>query len=105
MNLEDIKLKYVGKAIERSGCWLLDTKSTLDFLDDLEAAGIELSGIEGYWLREEVLEPSLQNSLYFIGNDIRVATLEGDSPLDKARNFVNARIDSGLLFDFDLSED
>ena len=105
MSIEDIKARYVGQAIERSGCWLLDARSTLAFLDDLQAAGVLVAGVEGYWLREDVLEPSLENSVYFIGNDVRVASLKGDSPIEKTRVFVHARMDSGLLFDLDLCED
>jgi hypothetical protein len=105
MSSEQIKAKYAGQAIQRSGCWLLDTNGALDFLSDLQVEGVSLNGIEGYWLREGILEPSLENSVYFIGRDIRVASLEGANAIDKARNFVRARMDSGLLFDFDLGED
>src|SRR6267154_3117614 len=76
-SIEELKSKYAERAVNRAGCWLLDVNAALDFLADLEANKIAVNGIEGYWLRGNAIEPSLANSVYFIGTDIRVASLKG----------------------------
>jgi len=100
-SIEELKSKYAERAVNRAGCWLLDVNAALDFLADLEANKIAVNGIEGYWLRGNAIEPSLANSVYFIGTDIRVASLKGSDSFAKARTFLLQRQSTGLLFDFD----
>lgn len=103
MNTDDeLKLKYANRAVVRSGCWLLDVKTALAFLEDLQNQRRPLYGIEGYWLRGQGLEPSMENSVYFLGEDIRVASLAGADPVAKARSFLLSRSELDLVFDFDF---
>ena len=101
MTFNELKLKYADRAVNRAGCWLLDATASLEFLEDLRVSQVPLNGIEGYWLRGAAIEPSLANSVYFMGTDIRVKALAGDDVISKAKGFITDRINSGLLFDFD----
>jgi len=102
MKIEELKSKYAAHALERSGAWLLDNEFALRFIDELAKHRLKLNGIEGYWLRGDVLEPSLENSVYFIGTDLRASKLMGQDVFAKARNFIGQRKDTGLLFDIDF---
>lgn len=62
-----------------------------------------LVGIEGYFLRDDKIEPSSLNSIYFSGTDIRREALPGDTAYEKARSFLLARQGDDLYFDFDLA--
>ena len=84
LTLDDIKRKYTALAVERAGCWLLDANESLNLVHALESSHLPLNSIEADWLRGESMEPSMANSIYFLGwCDVRLTDLEGDTTHSK----------------------
>lgn len=104
MTASEILAKFKPRGVVRAGALLFDQTAALALLEEVESAGIQLCGIEGYWLHGQVIELSQENSIYFMGADMRVASLPGASPHEKARAFLLSRCSSELIFDFDLGE-
>lgn len=103
MNGKQLKSKYETSIIKRSDLNLLDAGTALQFLADIESNGIVLHGIEGYWLKGKTIQPSMDESIYFRGgDDIRLPSLPGDTPLAKAKSFLQQRQIADLWFDFDI---
>lgn len=94
---------YSDRAIQRAGAFLLRRDDALDLLRDAESLSVNIVGIEGYFLGHGTIEPSLANSIYFEGEDVRRDALPGDTAFDKARSFLLSRSDE-LYFDFDLGQ-
>ncbi len=105
LNAESLYARYSELAVVKAGCELLDWPTAMRFLDEVEAERLTLNGIEGYWLRGETIEPSMDNSIYFRGLDIRLEMLPGAGPIAKARAWLEERKESALLFDFDILDD
>jgi hypothetical protein len=59
LSAESLHAKYSGLTVVRAGCELLDWPTAMRFLDEVEAEGLTLNGIEGYWLRGQTSGGSL----------------------------------------------
>jgi hypothetical protein len=98
----EVKQRFASRGIERAGCWLIDAATAIEVIEDLDRNKIPLNGIEGYWLSEGKIQPSLEHSVYFLGEDIRRESLPGTTVTEKALSFIGSKAKLGLMFDLDF---
>lgn len=102
---QELRRRFAPQAVERAGCWLLKPATAIEFIRELESNGIALNGIEGYWLTESTIQPSMEHSIYFLGGaDIRLPSITGNTVTEKALNFIRAKAELGLMFDLDFED-
>lgn len=96
--------KYRPLATERAGGFILAAEDALDLIDDIESLGLTLEGIDGYVFDGSRLGDSAKDSIYFLGEDKRVADIQGETSFNKARQFVRAHTRPTTKFDILFSD-
>ncbi len=65
MQLNRIEKMFEDKAIIRGGIFLLDAHDSLEFIEECMRQSIGLFGVDGFFLFEGKIQPSLEHSIDF----------------------------------------
>jgi hypothetical protein len=60
-----VEKSFLGKAINRAGIYLYSKGNTLNFLEECRKQDIPVLGIDGFYLTESTIQPSMDNSIDF----------------------------------------
>ena len=89
-NFNDIENKFKSKGVVRGGVLLVSINTALEMVSEAEKKGVNILGIDGFFIRDDVTQPSMDNSIEFDEENINHA---------EAKRFLGSREDKGLLFE------
>ncbi|OMP76220.1 MULTISPECIES: hypothetical protein [unclassified Chitinophaga] len=92
--MNEVEIFFQEKAIKRGGVVLYSKQDTLDFIKKCKDCDIGILGIDGFYIKETNIQPSLDNSIDYS------ADLSNNSiyDYDNALEFVSKR-DDNLFFE------
>lgn len=63
--MNEIRLKFKDREINRKGTLLYSKATSLCFIQECARQGITILGIDGFFLTEHTIQPSMDNSIDF----------------------------------------
>jgi hypothetical protein len=85
--------KFKGRATVRGGICAFTPGDAIEVIEAAKNAGCPVVGIDGFFLRPDATEPSLENRV-----DYSDAVRRGADTNEAALKFVKERVDRGLYF-------
>ena len=89
-NFNNIEKKFKSKGIVRGGILLVPINHALEMILEAEKEGVNILGIDGFFIKDDVTEPSMDNSVQFD---------EESSNHADAKKFLENKRSKGLLFE------
>lgn len=86
-----IELEFKDKGIVRGGILLLPTNRAIEIINRAEKEGLGILGVDAFIIRDDVTQPSQENSIEF--------KFEGKTNYLEVKDFINSKNDKGLLFE------
>ena len=92
--MRPIEREFQKRGSVRGGVLFLSPHDALDMVACARQEHIQVLGIDGFFLRDEETEPSMQNSI-----DLTVGRNLDDDSWSSAERFLQQRVDSGMYFE------
>ncbi|SKA40043.1 hypothetical protein SAMN04488128_105107 [Chitinophaga eiseniae] len=86
--MKEVERIFIEKAVERAGIFLYSREIALEFVKACGNENIHLFGIDGFFLKDNRIQPSMTDSI-----DFSSLFFEGDI-YQKAINFLEVRSDN-----------
>ena len=99
MKAEQIEAEFRDKGIVRGGLLLLPTKAAIELVHRCRKENLNILGIEGFIIEENVTQPLIEHSIDFTNElNLKRQLTSGDS-YKIAEDFLKIRIDNDLFFE------
>lgn len=89
-DFNDIEKKFKTKGIVRGKTLLVPINCALEMILEAEKKGINILGIDGFFIKDDVTEPSMDNSVEFDEESLNY---------EDAKKFLDSKKNKGLLFE------
>ena len=89
-NFNDIENKFKSKGIVRGGILLVPINHALKMVLEAEKEGMNILGIDGFFIKDDITEPSMDNSVEFDEESLNHT---------EARRFLESKRNKGLVFE------
>lgn len=97
--------KFKNNIIQSHGLELFTKEDALSFIKECEKNGIEIFGIDGFYLTETTIQPSMENSINFCSLSInQKETLNQKEIYYLAKTFLYNNKDEKLYFEISYNE-
>ncbi len=68
--MNKVKLQFLDRAIVRPGGWMVFSKSdAIEFIDACQKEQIQILGIDGFYIGEDLIQSSMANSIDYTAGD------------------------------------
>lgn len=92
-----IARQFIGRGIVRGGTLMLAAESALEMIERARESGVQILGIDGFWVTETTTRPDMGHSV-----DLGSGGLES---WDAAATFIQERAGLGLMFEVVADEE
>lgn len=88
--MNKVKLQFLDRAIVRPGGWMVFSKhDAIEFIDACKKEQIQILAIDGFYVGEDFIQPSMANSI-----DYTVDDADNENKHEQAINFLLDQDDS-----------
>jgi hypothetical protein len=94
-----VENSFKEKAIIRNGMMLFSKENSLDFVKACESHNIKVLGIDGFYLYDDKIQPSMENSVDFTSAYYKI---KGKNIFADAQEFLISK-DTNLFFEITCS--
>ena len=89
-NFNKIESKFKSKGIVRGGILLVSINHALEMISEAEKEGVNILGIDGFFIKDDITQPSMDNSVEFDEESLNHT---------EAKRFLESKKGDGLLFE------
>ncbi len=91
--MNKIENLFKDRGVQRGGIHLYSKYDALNFVEECYKQSVYILGIDGFYITEDITEPSIENSI-----DFTILPLKREDIFEMAKKFLDKREDS-LFFE------